>query len=46
MEDGIYHPRRVISTNGNVFWIDKLTCDILDHDEQDSVKYHQHWKDS
>jgi len=45
VKGGIYYPRRVISTNGGVFLIDKLTCDVLDHDEQDSVEYHQHWED-
>jgi len=26
------------------FWLNKLTGNILDHDEQNPVRSHQHWK--
>ena len=40
VEGSIHNAREVIQTNSDVFWPNKLTCDILDHDEQNSVESH------
>ena len=33
MKGSIYYPRRVVQTNGDVFWPNKLTSDVSDHDK-------------
>ena len=34
MEDGVHNSGRIIQTNSNTLWLDKLTCDTLDNDKK------------
>ena len=42
MKGSVYDTRWIIQTNSNVFWPDKLTSNVLDHDKQNSVESHQY----
>jgi len=38
VEDSVYNSRGVIWTYSNVIWTHELTSNILDYDEQDSLR--------
>ena len=46
MEDSIHNSGRVIWTNYNVLWTYKLSSNVLNNDEWDSIGLDQHWRSS
>jgi len=40
VEGGIHDTRGVIQTNSNIFWPNKLTGNVLNHDKQNSIGSH------
>jgi len=43
VEGGIYNSERIIQTNSNALWLNKLTCDTLDNDEKDFTGLDQYY---
>jgi len=44
VEDSIYNSKGIVWTNNNVIWTHKFTNNVLDHNEQNSLRFNQHWK--
>jgi len=39
VKSGVHNTKGVIQTNGDVFWPNKFTINVPDHDEQNSSKF-------
>jgi len=46
VESSIYHTKRVIQANNNIFWTYQFTSNIPNHDEQTLMRPYQYWKGS
>jgi len=46
VEGGIYNSGRIIQTNSNALWLDKLTYDTLDNNEKDFTGLDQYYESS